>query len=83
MGHPINKGERQRLRHFKGMRRLLEDRAEHTDDLSCPCLGQEAGQGKGRVFARFADYPAACSCTMCGNPRRHFSLASVQERKAL
>lgn len=26
--------------------------------------------------------PAPCSCTLCGNPRRHFDEATLQERRS-
>lgn len=32
--------------------------------------------------ARHADHLKACSCWMCGNPRRHFGETTLQERKA-
>ena len=28
------------------------------------------------------DTPTPCSCYMCGNPRRHFNEASIQERSS-
>lgn len=30
---------------------------------------------------KHADYLAVCSCTMCGNPRRHFGTLTRQELK--
>ena len=32
--------------------------------------------------SRSADHLAACSCAMCGNPRRHWGERSLQERRA-
>lgn len=34
------------------------------------------------VAATEADHLAACSCTCCGNPRRHFGTPTMQERRA-
>ena len=35
-------------------------------------------------FARKnADHLQKCSCAGCGNPRRHFGIRTVQERRAL
>ncbi|MBK1666538.1 hypothetical protein CKO28_00590 [Rhodovibrio sodomensis] len=31
---------------------------------------------------RTADHLAVCSCTMCGNPRRHFGSRTLQEQRA-
>lgn len=31
--------------------------------------------------AKLADHLAKCSCSMCGNPRRHFGEVTLQERK--
>lgn len=60
--------ERRHNRHVKGMRRIKEDRAQHGNDHSCSCFDTS---GRGRDFARFADYPKVCSNPgCCGNPRR-------------
>ena len=32
---------------------------------------------------KHADYLAVCSCTMCGNPRRHFGARTLQELRAM
>lgn len=32
--------------------------------------------------ARSANHLAACSCAMCGNPRRHLGEPTVQERRS-
>lgn len=37
-------------------------------------------RGHGHVVR---DTPAACSCWMCGNPRRHFGERTIQERRAM
>ena len=29
-----------------------------------------------------ADHLKSCSCYMCGNPRRHFNLETIQEQRA-
>ena len=34
------------------------------------------------IIGAVAHTPAACSCTMCGNPRKHFNQITMQERKA-
>lgn len=78
MGHPRTKLERRRARYLKGMRRIHEDRAEHGTDRSCPCF---TANGRGRVFARFADHPKVCSGPCCGNPRRHWREPTVHERR--
>jgi hypothetical protein len=71
MAHNMrNYNERKHNRFVKGMRRLKEDRQEHTFDKSCPCFSKEAGNGRGAVFARFADYPQTCSSWCCGNQRK-------------
>lgn len=56
---------RKAKRYTKGIKRLKADRAEHGADRSCPCFCSNAGAGKGKIFARFADYPKACRCYMC------------------
>lgn len=33
--------------------------------------------------ARLANHLAACSCHMCGNPRKHFSEPTMQEKRAM
>jgi hypothetical protein len=79
MRHPLNKGDRQAVRLTKGMRRIHEDRAEHGSDHSCDCF---SANGRGKVFARFADYPASCSCMLCSNgTSRRFGFLTVQERR--
>lgn len=94
--HPVNKGERKRIRFFKGMRRLRQDIEEHSayptsygglPNTSCPCQSSDSRRGRGRTFARFADYPKVCSCAMCGNPRHKGwggpELLTLQERRLL
>lgn len=83
------RAERRWFRFVKGMRRLKEDRQQHTGTwrTDCPCWAEEAGIGRGRVFARFADTPKQCSCWMCGNPRRYYKAQmgeklTLQERRA-
>lgn len=78
MGHPNNRGERQAARHNKGMKRIKEDRAQHGNDHSCACFDTN---GKGAVFARFADHPQICSGSCCGNQRR-WRGPTLQERRA-
>lgn len=34
-----------------------------------------------RQLGQVVQYPAACSCTMCGNARRHFGQRSIQEQR--
>lgn len=65
------RAERRHFRKVKGLRRLIEDRNQHYQNSTCPCLEDEARKGKGKVFSRFADYPQTCSSYCCGNPRRH------------
>lgn len=66
----LKRSIRRHNRYLKGLKRLKEDRNQHGRDLSCPCFEEQAGHGRGKIFARFADYPQICSCNMCGNPRR-------------
>jgi hypothetical protein len=75
------RARRRAKRRAKGLRRLLEDRAQHAADRSsCPCLGEESRSG-GKIFARFADTPKLCSSpSCCGNPRRRGEL-TIQERR--
>jgi len=86
--HPQNKGERKRIRFFKGMRRLKQDLNEHATyttayggipNQSCPCQAENSRQGKGKTFARFADYAAHCSCDMCS---RQFDVLPSEARAA-
>jgi len=65
-----NQAYRRFKRFVKGMRRIKEDRQQHGNDRSCECFSVDAEQGKGKTFARFADTPKNCSCTMCGSPRK-------------
>jgi hypothetical protein len=63
----------------KMMRRLKLDWNEHYDDFACPCRTNP------RVMARFADTPAHCSCSGCGNIRRHEKgrkRLTMQERRS-
>ncbi len=76
MAHPTNRAERQQARFTKGMRRIREDRAQHGSDHSCPCF---TADGHGAAFARFADYPAICSGSCCGNQRRWYGTRTRQE----
>jgi hypothetical protein len=82
MSHPTNRAERRAARYVKGLRRLRVDRAEHGEDHSCPCFDEDAGRGRGQIFARFADHPTACSGWCCGNPRRWYGERTRQERRA-
>lgn len=65
----------------KMWRRLQEDRNQHYDDRTCPCLHDP------KAMARFKEQPKICSCAMCCNPRRSienkrkFKL-TIQERRA-
>lgn len=36
-----------------------------------------------RRWGRHCAAPAACSCWMCGNPRRHLGLRTIQEQRFL
>lgn len=80
------RSERRHFRHVKGLRRLIEDRNQHYQESSCPCLADDARKGHGKIFARMADYPQVCSCLGCGNPRRHslktLERLTMQERRA-
>lgn len=38
--------------------------------------------GNARHIGRIAHAPQACSCWMCGNPRRHLGELTLQERRA-
>ena len=33
------------------------------------------------MLPKYADHLAACSCSMCGNPRKHCGEPTVQERR--
>jgi len=35
------------------------------------CVAETRPEGRGRLIGRMASSRAACSCWMCGNPRRH------------
>jgi hypothetical protein len=82
MSHPTNWAARRTARYTKGLRRLRVDRAEHGDYFGCACFDREARDGRGRVFARFADYPTLCSGWCCGNPRRWHGERTRQERRS-
>jgi hypothetical protein len=69
--------ERKHNRHYKGMRRIREDRAQHGNDHSCLCFKTN---GWGKVFSRFADNPQVCSKECCGNQRKYEGL-TIQEEK--
>lgn len=66
-------------RYIKGARRIRADRAQHGNDRRCECF--QAGDGRGRIFARFADHPKHSSCLCCSNPRR-LNGASLDELRA-
>jgi rubrerythrin len=38
--------------------------------------------GDAKQLGQVVDTPTPCSCPMCGNPRKHFKLKSIQERKS-
>lgn len=64
-------------RYVKGIKRVKQDRAEHGNPFQapifgpvCECFAEDATHGKGKTFARFADYPAHCSCYMCTGWKR-------------
>ena len=81
MTSPRNKAWRRQQRYNKGMRRLREDRAQHSGDSHCPCLSDEALHGRGYAFGMFADSPKRCSrCPCCGNPRRLGELTPQEQR---
>lgn len=40
-------------------------------------------EANARQIGRHAQTPAACSCWMCGNPRKYFGERTVQERRFL
>ena len=42
----------------------------------------ENGLLTGRELGIVTRTPKICSCTICGNPRRHFGDVTLQERKA-
>ena len=82
------RAERRWFRYVKGMRRLREDRQEHsptgqeTLEEACPCFRPQGTKEFGRIFARFADYPKVCGGICCGNPRRYMGEVTFQEKKA-
>ena len=78
----LKRSIRRHYRFYKGLRRLKEDRNQHGRDLSCLCFSEEAGHGRGKLFARFADYPKICSCAGCCNPR-HSAFGSRKDRLTL
>lgn len=69
-----------RFRRFvKMMRRLKLDWNQHYTDLECPCRVDP------KVKSMFADTPQRCSCSSCGNRRRHekgVARLSMCERRA-
>ena len=68
--------------HTHMMRRLKEDRAQHSSHKTrpwnqpniCPC------EFDPKAMARFKEQPQICSCYMCGN-RRHIDGPTMQERR--
>jgi hypothetical protein len=36
-----------------------------------------------KALGKVIDTPTPCSCWMCGNPRRYFNEATLQERRAI
>jgi hypothetical protein len=54
-------------RYVKGIKRIHIDRAQHGNDHSCACFCPDADQGRGPVFALFADTPKHCQAWMCSN----------------
>lgn len=39
----------------------------------------EPEQRTAKQLGRVVQYPAACSCTMCGNERKHFGHRTIEE----
>ena len=82
------RAERRWFRYVKGMRRLKQDRMEHspygqqTLEETCPCFGQPGTKEYGRTFSRFADTPAVCSGPCCGNPRKWYGMDTYCEQRA-
>ena len=44
--------------------------------------GLDLAAEHGRLLGKALATPAACSCVLCGNPRRHFGEPTLQERRA-
>ncbi len=42
------------------------------------CIG---GKTDKRKIGMIVDTPCICSCTMCGNPRKHFGEKTIQEKR--
>lgn len=75
-----DKAWRMHKRNAKANRRIKLDRNQHwpsgtlkLEDV-CACFGSDDKALWGKTFSKFADYPQACSCWLCGNVRRqkHF-----------
>lgn len=66
----FNRGDR-----LATLERLKEQRKNHWGQRSStdPMTPKQRG--------KVAHTPQACSCHMCGNPRKHFKDVTVQERR--
>jgi hypothetical protein len=71
----FNRAERraqvERLKHKRQFYYNYGKRAEHTNQVFMSA----------RQLGQVVQYPAACSCTMCGNARRHFGQLTMQEQR--
>ena len=82
------RAERRWFRYVKGMRRLREDRQQHstfgqqTLEEASACFADRSSKEFGRIFARLADYPKVCGGYCCANPRRVMGEVTLQEKKA-
>lgn len=62
-------GRAQRRHHDQRMKRRF-----HRRERLHPYWG-----GSDKSAGRYANHGCDCSCTMCGNPRRHFGHVTLQE----
>lgn len=57
--------------------------AEPGPDQARVSTGPDKVAEERRTWARFhRDHLAACSCLLCGNPRKHWKTLTLQERRA-
>lgn len=69
---PVKDMSRAKRRHYDYV--LKKKRAKNFPDWK-----DKTPVGVGKLFQT----PAACSCPMCGNPRKHFNEFTIQEKKQI
>ncbi|MGD9942616.1 MAG: hypothetical protein AB7L76_16040 [Burkholderiaceae bacterium] len=72
----LRRHHRERL---KALRRFYQTQSQGRDPVAAP---DKAPAAAGKTLGMALRTPAPCSCALCGNPRRYFKEATLQERRS-